>query len=131
MHSAARCADNNYYGHKYNSEKREHITLFKCKKRKSRSSVKAASAAFHTVRRFDRVFQRPCDQDRQDREPMARALLEALDLRPPIHADMALGEGTGAVMVYPLLDMALRVYAGEHTFGNLGMDAYEPQEGKP
>ena len=65
------------------------------------------------------------------REPMARALLEALDLQPPIHADMALGEGTGAVMVFPLLDMALRVYAGEHTFGNLGMDAYEPQEGKP
>ena len=65
------------------------------------------------------------------REPMARALLEALDLRPPIHADMALGEGTGAVMVFPLLDMALRVYAGEHTFGNLGMEAYEPQEGKP
>ena len=65
------------------------------------------------------------------REPMARALLEALDLQPPIHADMALGEGTGAVMVFPLLDMALRVYAGEHTFGNLGMEAYEPQEGKP
>ena len=42
---------------------------------------------------------------------------------------MALGEGTGAVAVLPLLDMALRVYHGTHTFDDLGMDAYTPQEG--
>ena len=32
--------------------------------------------------------------------------LEMLSLRPVIHADMALGEGTGAVMIFPLIDMA-------------------------
>ena len=44
---------------------------------------------------------------------------------------MALGEGTGAVTLFPLLDMALRVYNGTHTFDDLGMEAYTPQGGKP
>ena len=56
-------------------------------------------------------------------------IMQELGLDPIIHADMALGEGTGAVALFPLLDMAHRVYAGEHTFDDLGMDAYTPQEG--
>ena len=43
---------------------------------------------------------------------------------------MALGEGTGAVMLFPLLDMALAVYGSSHSFQNLGMAAYVPLEGK-
>ena len=43
---------------------------------------------------------------------------------------MALGEGTGAVTLFPLMDMALAVYAGPHTFDSMGMDAYVPQEGQ-
>lgn len=64
------------------------------------------------------------------REPAALRILEELKLRPLLHADMALGEGTGAVAIIPLLDMALRVYHGTHTFDDLGMNAYTPQEGK-
>ena len=56
--------------------------------------------------------------------------LQALGMEPVIHAQTALGEGTGGVLLLPLLDMALRVYNGPHTFSNLGMDAYTPQEGK-
>ncbi len=63
------------------------------------------------------------------REPLAAKVLEQLGLRPVLHADMALGEGTGAVALMPLLDMALRVYDGPHTFSSLGMAAYEPQGG--
>ena len=40
-------------------------------------------------------------------------------------------EGTGAVTLFPLLDMALRVYNGTHTFDDLGMEAYTPQGGTP
>ena len=65
------------------------------------------------------------------REPASAALMEALDLHPVIDAGLALGEGTGAVMLFPLLDMAYRVYAGTHTFSSLDMAAYTPQEGKP
>ena len=63
------------------------------------------------------------------REPAMVKIMQELGLDPIIHADMALGEGTGAVALFPLLDMAHRVYAGEHTFDDLGMDAYTPQEG--
>ena len=64
------------------------------------------------------------------REPAAIRIMDELELKPVIHADMALGEGTGAAALLPLLDMALRVYHGPHTFDDLGMDAYTPQEGK-
>lgn len=64
------------------------------------------------------------------REPAAIRIMDELELKPIIHADMALGEGTGAAALLPLLDMALRVYHGPHTFDDLGMDAYTPQEGK-
>ena len=60
---------------------------------------------------------------------MVRIMAE-LGMSPIIHADMALGEGTGAVSLLPLLDMALKVYHGPHTFDELGISAYEPQEGK-
>ncbi len=62
------------------------------------------------------------------REPAMIRIMEELNLRPIVHADMALGEGTGAVALVPLLDMALKVYHGPHTFDDLGMEAYTPQE---
>jgi broad specificity phosphatase PhoE len=57
-------------------------------------------------------------------EPATVAILEALDLHPPINAGMRLGEGSGAVALLPLLDMALAVYDAA-SFDDLGMDAYE------
>ena len=62
------------------------------------------------------------------REPAMARILEELGLAPILHADMALGEGTGAVALIPLMDMALCVYHGPHTFNALGMGAYTPQE---
>ena len=62
------------------------------------------------------------------REPSMMRIMEELRLHPIVHAQMALGEGTGAVMLIPMLDMALKVYHGPHTFDDLGMDAYTPQE---
>lgn len=64
------------------------------------------------------------------REPAALRIMEELALSPVIHADMALGEGTGAVALMPLLDMAHRVYAGTHTFEELGMEPYQAQGGQ-
>ncbi len=63
------------------------------------------------------------------REPAAARIMAELRLAPVIHADMALGEGTGAVALMPLLDAALSVYGGTHTFDGLGMAAYVPQGG--
>lgn len=60
-------------------------------------------------------------------EPAAKLLLDALGLKAIITAEMRLGEGTGAVTLLPLLDMALAVYHGSSTFSDIGMDAYTPQ----
>ena len=57
-------------------------------------------------------------------EPASRMLVEALGIDPVIHAGMHLGEGTGAVAVLPLLDMALNVYNSGETFASAGIEAY-------
>ena len=51
-------------------------------------------------------------------------LLDALGLQAPLHARMALGEGTGAVALFPLLDMALAVYQQDTTFEKIDLEAY-------
>lgn len=63
------------------------------------------------------------------KEPADRLMLDSLGLQGVIHAQTALGEGTGGIMLLPLLDMALKVYHGPHTFRALGMEAYTRQEG--
>lgn len=65
------------------------------------------------------------------REPADRRILDAMGLEPVIHAQTALGEGTGGILLLPLLDMALKVYYGPHTFEALKMEAYTPQEELP
>ena len=60
-------------------------------------------------------------------EPGGKLALEALGLAPLITANMRLGEGSGAVAALPLLDLALGVYSGGQTFGELGIEAYAPQ----
>ena len=59
-------------------------------------------------------------------EPGAGAVMEALGLTPMLKLGMALGEGTGAVSVMPLIDMALRVYFDMPSFDGIGIDAYQP-----
>ncbi len=59
------------------------------------------------------------------KEPAAAVLAEMLGKKPVIDADMALGEGTSAVMLYPLLDMALSVYNNGRTFDDADITAYE------
>ena len=60
-------------------------------------------------------------------EPAGALVLRELRLRPPITAGMRLGEGSGAVALLPLLDMALAVYRTGSTFGRLGIAPYTPQ----
>ena len=61
----------------------------------------------------------------QGKEPAMKALLDSLGKKAVIHAELSLGEGTGAVMMFPLLDMALQVYRGNTTFDDIQIAAYE------
>ena len=59
-------------------------------------------------------------------EPAASMLADALNKKPIIHANMHLGEGTGAVALMPLLDMAYAVYTDAARFDDIGVEAYKP-----
>ena len=59
------------------------------------------------------------------REPAARMALEELKLYPVIDASLALGEGTGAVMMFSLLDMAMALYNDHLTFEDIMLVQYK------
>lgn len=58
------------------------------------------------------------------KEPAGKMLLDYLDLKPVINAELCLGEGTGGILLIPLLDGALSVYNSAHKFENLPMERY-------
>ena len=62
------------------------------------------------------------------REQTEAEILRELELLSVIDADMALGEGTGAVMMLPLLDMALSVYHSSTTFAAAKIENYRSFE---
>lgn len=58
-------------------------------------------------------------------EPAGQMLMKALDFAPILHGDMRLGEGTGAVALMPLLDLALSVYQNAASFQDIKVEKYE------
>ena len=62
------------------------------------------------------------------KEPGMKYILDELGLNAPIHARLALGEGTGALMIFPLLDMALEVYESGGSFDDIGVKQYKRLE---
>ena len=71
-----------------------------------------------------------CILSHKGKEPAVAVLEEELLKRgvtgsSVIHASMALGEGTGAVMMLSLLDLAMEVYHNAARFEDLSMEQYE------
>jgi len=58
------------------------------------------------------------------RETGLMRILEKLELKPYINGNMALGEGTGAIMLFPLLDVAMSLYSTGSTFDDGGIKEY-------
>ncbi len=63
------------------------------------------------------------------REKCASYALNELSLTPVIHADLALGEGTGAVMLFPILDMAAALFRDGTAFKDTDIKEYERFDG--
>ena len=59
------------------------------------------------------------------KEPLCRAILDTLSLTPVLDAKMATGEGTGALMLIPLLRLSGEVYRKALKFGESGVEQYE------
>lgn len=59
------------------------------------------------------------------KEPAAHLLLEELGKEAVLHADMCLGEGTGAIALCPFLDMGAAIYNTMSTFDDIHVEQYE------
>lgn len=60
----------------------------------------------------------------KSREPLASKVAAALNLEPVLDADMALGEGTGAVLMMNVIKAALEVYENCVPFEKSGVEPY-------
>lgn len=60
-------------------------------------------------------------------EPAGKMILAELNLEPMIHGDLRLGEGTGAVALFPMLDLASAVYRNAASFQRIQVEAYTKQ----
>lgn len=58
------------------------------------------------------------------KEPAMELLARELGLEPVIDGKLALGEGTGAVMMFGLLDMAMQIYRESNTFADIAIEQY-------
>lgn len=59
------------------------------------------------------------------REPVARIIFDILEIRPVIDASLALGEGSGCAMLFPLLDMVLEIYTKNASFSDIKIEEYK------
>ena len=59
------------------------------------------------------------------KEKAISVIMDRLGLSPVINAGLALGEGTGAVMLFGLLDIAFSLYTSNTTFDEMQIDQYE------
>lgn len=60
----------------------------------------------------------------KSREPAAAWILQELGVHPVIDGSLALGEGTGAVLMFGLLDTVHAVYDNRTTFSDIKVEAY-------
>ncbi len=58
-------------------------------------------------------------------EPLGKLILSELGLKAPIHGDMRSGEGIGAVMLMPILDMLSDIYNNMRSFEASGIEPYK------
>jgi hypothetical protein len=62
------------------------------------------------------------------KEPGMKYILDILGLEPVIDGMLALGEGTGAVMLMPLLDTVLALYSNGLSFADTTVEQYRDFE---
>ncbi|GAB6180945.1 nicotinate-nucleotide--dimethylbenzimidazole phosphoribosyltransferase [Desulfotomaculum defluvii] len=54
-------------------------------------------------------------------EPGHRIMMQKLELKPILHMEMRLGEGTGAALAFPIIESALRIINEMATFAEAGV----------
>jgi nicotinate-nucleotide--dimethylbenzimidazole phosphoribosyltransferase len=85
--------------------------------------VVSCAAALAAVRMFPEI-KNYLIASHMSSERTAKYVFDELKLTPVINAEMALGEGTGAVMMCALLDIALTLYKDQLTFDDIEIEKY-------
>lgn len=84
-------------------------------------SAVAALAAY----RMDKRVRDFALASHESEEITGKLALEEMGLEAPVHAGMCLGEGTGAMTLFPLLDMAASVYLNMGSFDDYSIECYK------
>ena len=74
---------------------------------------------------LDRRVRNVLIPSHQPREAVGRTALQLLALSPILDGDFALGEGSGTMLLLPLLDMALLIYREMGSFQDIRVPQYE------
>jgi len=61
----------------------------------------------------------------KSREPLVKEVMKKLNINPVIDANMALGEGTGAVLMLSIIKTAIAVYKKSVPFSQSGVEQYK------
>lgn len=59
------------------------------------------------------------------KEPASQLAVKDLGLQPVIHGNLALGEGTGTALLFPMLDLVMGVYNQNKTFTDIKVEEYK------
>lgn len=84
------------------------------------SCVSALCASMMDIRVKDYIIPSHLSTD-----GATKLVMDRLEMDPIIHGNMRLGEGTGAVALMPLLNMAFEVFSNMPTFDDIQIDKYE------
>ncbi|MFF0268487.1 nicotinate-nucleotide--dimethylbenzimidazole phosphoribosyltransferase [Kribbella sp. NPDC004536] len=82
-----------------------------------------AGAAALVAQAFDQAVIDYCVAGHRSAEPGHAVALKQLGLQPLVDLDLRLGEGTGAVLAYPILTCAARALAEMATFEDAGISS--------
>ncbi|QAY68339.1 nicotinate-nucleotide--dimethylbenzimidazole phosphoribosyltransferase [Paenibacillus protaetiae] len=80
----------------------------------------SSAAALAAMRMTERVYPYMIASHLSQEQGHAK-LLELMGLTPVIHMDMRLGEGTGAVLCFPIIDAAIKLMREMATFDGAGI----------
>ena len=59
------------------------------------------------------------------KEPVADKIFDILKLKPVINASLALGEGSGCALMFPLLDLISEIYQKNASFVDIEIEEYK------
>lgn len=83
-----------------------------------------ATAAF-VASKYSYLIRSYAFPSHMPKEPGAKKLLERMQMYPSLDCNYNLGQGTGVISIFPILDMVQEVYDQMETFEEFGIEPYE------